>query len=151
MKLSDLEDEARILRTTPVATSVLDSMPNRLPSSPMKMRVSALPARTRAGTARGDEQPPLDAPAQTAKRAQEELLERKLAELAVLQDEIRDLRRATGRQIEIVLQVQVVELSRTKMRARGLILKAPCPPRERIAKRSRGSCRCWCENRPSKF
>jgi type II secretory pathway component HofQ len=72
-----------------------------------------------AGPARGAEQPALDPPAQKIKTAQEELLERKLAELAVLQDEIRDLRHATGRQIEIVLQVQVVELSRTKMRDLG--------------------------------
>lgn len=72
-----------------------------------------------AGPARGDEQPALDPPAQKAKTAEVDLLERKLAELAVLHDEIRDLRRATGRQTEIVLQVQVIELSRTKMRDLG--------------------------------
>jgi Flp pilus assembly secretin CpaC len=71
------------------------------------------------GPARGDEQPVVDPPAQKAKTAQDELLQRKLAELAVLQDEIRDLRHTTGRQTEIVLDVQVIEVSRTKMRDLG--------------------------------
>ena len=45
----------------------------------------------------------------------------------MLQDEIHDLRRATGRQMGIVLQVQVVELSRTKMRDLGIDFKSALP------------------------
>jgi Flp pilus assembly secretin CpaC len=80
-----------------------------------------------ASTARGADQPALDPPGEQSNTATEDLLQRKLAELAALQDEVRDLRRTAGRPAEIVLQVQVVELSRTKMRDLGIDINAASP------------------------
>jgi Bacterial type II and III secretion system protein len=60
-------------------------------------------------------------PADDAQLAKDRaLLAKKVVELQALQAEVQELRRATGRPAQLALKVEVVEISRTKMRDLGI-------------------------------